>query len=119
MISHAQPACCPAGALKIIWICSALSRQNISGGIARSKNEGWRQLDMRGFRRFELIRYEDKTGISGIGKIAEGVIFSSGKCALAWTIKDIPSVTIYDSVEQVIAIHGHDGKTELKWIDSE
>ena len=76
-------------------------------------------MNIRGFRRFELIRYEDKSGISGIGKIAEGVIFSSGKCALAWTIKDIPSVTIYDSVEQVIAIHGHDGKTELKWIDSE
>jgi hypothetical protein len=71
------------------------------------------------FRRFELIRYEDKTGISGVGKIAEGVQFSSGKCVLAWTIKDIPSVTVYDTVEQMIKIHGHDGKTELKWMDDD
>jgi hypothetical protein len=69
------------------------------------------------FRRFELIRYEDETGISGVGKIAEGVQFSSGKCILAWTIKDIHSVTVYDAVEQMIKIHGHDGKTELKWMD--
>jgi hypothetical protein len=82
------------------------------------RSEGGDSVNMKGFRRFELIRYEDTTGISGTGKIAEGVIFSSGKCALAWTIKDIPSVTIYDSVEQVIAIHGHDGKTELRWIDA-
>jgi hypothetical protein len=71
------------------------------------------------FRRFELIRYEDESGVSGIGKIAEGVQFSSGKCALAWTIRDIPSVSIYDNVEQVTTIHGHDGKTKLRWIDEE
>jgi len=76
-------------------------------------------MNTNGFRRFELIRHEDETGISGTGKIAEGVVFSSGKCALAWTVKDIPSVTIYDSVGQVVTIHGHDGKTELRWIDTE
>lgn len=70
-----------------------------------------------GFRRFELVRHEDETGISGIGKIAEGVQFSSGKCVLAW-IREIPSVTVYDAVEQIISIHGHDGKTELRWIDA-
>jgi len=69
------------------------------------------------FRRFELVRYEDETGISGFGKIAEGVQFSSGKCVIAW-IREIPSVTVYDTVDQVISIHGHDGKTELRWIDT-
>jgi len=69
------------------------------------------------FRRFELVRYEDETGISGIGKIAEGVQFSSGKCVIAW-IREIPSVTVYDTVDQVISIHGTDGKTELRCIDT-
>lgn len=68
------------------------------------------------FRRFKLVRYEDETGISGTGKIAEGVQFSSGKCVIAW-IREIPSVTVYDTVDQILSIHGHDGKTELRWID--
>ena len=74
-------------------------------------------MNTENFKRFELIRHEDATRVSGAGKIAEGVQFSSGKCALAWTIRDIPSVTVYDGVGQVITIHGHDGTTELKWID--
>ncbi|MEW6584798.1 MAG: hypothetical protein AB1442_04200 [Nitrospirota bacterium] len=69
-----------------------------------------------GFRRFELIRHEDQTGISGVGKIAEGVKFSTGKCVIAW-ITAIPSITVYDSVDQIITVHGHDGTTELRWID--
>jgi hypothetical protein len=35
-------------------------------------------------RRFELHRDEDATGISGVGKVAEGVQFSSGEVALKW-----------------------------------
>ena len=75
-----------------------------------------RIIEKQRFRRFELIRFEDETGISGLGKIVEGVQFSSGKCVIAW-IREIPSVTVYDSIEQVIAIHGHDGKTDLRWLD--
>ena len=40
------------------------------------------------------------------------------ECVIAWT-KQIPSVTVYDSIEQVITIHGHDGKTELRWLEHE
>jgi len=74
-------------------------------------------MSIQGFRRFELIRHEDQTGISGVGKIAEGVQFSTGKCALAWT-KTIPSITVYDTVDQLLSVHGHNGTTELKWIDN-
>lgn len=67
-------------------------------------------------RTFVLHRKEDETGISGTGDIAEGVEFSSGKVALNWiTHKEIPSVTIYDRLEQVLIIHGHDGKTVIEW----
>lgn len=63
-------------------------------------------METQHVRRFELIRFEDETGISGLGKVAEGVQFSSGKCVIGW-IKEIPSVTVYDSIEQVVTIHGH------------
>lgn len=33
---------------------------------------------------FELVRNNDVTGISGVGVVAEGVIFSDGTVALRW-----------------------------------
>ncbi len=68
-------------------------------------------------RRFMLNRHEDETGISGTGEICESVEFSDGSVALRW-ISDLSSHVIYKRIEDVIAIHGHDGKTVLKWLDA-
>lgn len=65
-------------------------------------------------RTFVLNRLEDETGISGTGIIAEGVQFSDGKCVLSW-LTEVNSVGVYDSINNIIAIHGHDGKTEIEW----
>lgn len=68
-------------------------------------------------RRFVLYRREDESGVSGVGVVAEGVQFSNGKCVLAWTTER-PSIAIYESVEDVEQIHGHDGGTLIRWIDA-
>ena len=65
-------------------------------------------------RGFVLNRVEDETGISGIGIIAEGVQFSNGRCVLSW-LTQLTSTAIYDSIEQLEAIHGHQGKTKVEW----
>lgn len=67
-------------------------------------------------RTFFLQRYRDKSGISGIGKIAEGVQFTSGKCVLAW-LTEVKSIAIYDNLEELTAIHGHDGATRVIFHD--
>jgi len=67
-------------------------------------------------RRFNLVRLEDETGISGTGLITEGVEFSDGTCIMRW-LTDTSSIAYYASAEDVIAIHGHAGKTILQWID--
>ena len=67
-------------------------------------------------RRFYLQRNEDETGVSGTGKVAEGVEFLSGRVSLCW-LTDTPSVGIYDSIEDVEIIHGHGGKTIVQWLD--
>ncbi len=69
-------------------------------------------------KRFVLQRVEDESGISGTGVVAEGTLFTSGKVALAW-VSDICSVTIYNSIEEVVAIHSHGGKTQVVWLDVE
>lgn len=67
-------------------------------------------------RRFVLNRLEDATGISGTGIVAEGVMFSNGKAAMTWRTAHT-STAVYDSMSAVEAIHGHDGRTRIEWID--
>ncbi len=63
---------------------------------------------------FKLKRIEDESGVSGTGIVAEGVLSSHGKCALFW-LTEYKSVAIYDSISELEAIHGHDGKTIIEW----
>tara|TARA_Y100001937_G_C7107874_1_gene325972 strand:- start:498 stop:848 length:351 start_codon:yes stop_codon:yes gene_type:complete len=61
---------------------------------------------------FYLNRTEDESGISGTGRVAQGFVFDNGKVAVTW-LSEHPSVTVYDSIGEVHAIHGHGGKTEV------
>lgn len=61
---------------------------------------------------FYLNRTEDETGISGTGRVAQGFIFDNGRVAVTW-LSEHPSVTIYDNIGEVHAIHGHQGRTEV------
>ncbi len=61
---------------------------------------------------FYLHRKEDESGVSGTGRIAQGIVFDNGRVALTW-LSDHPSVTVYDNLGEVRAIHGHSGKTEV------
>lgn len=49
------------------------------------------------------------TGISGTGVVAEGVVFGDGSCVMHW-LGDVASTVVYNSIDDVIAIHGHGGK---------
>ena len=64
---------------------------------------------------FQMYRLEDESGVSGTGLVAEGVQFETGKCVVGW-LTDIHSVAIYDRMEDVEYIHGHDGKTKIGWL---
>lgn len=69
-------------------------------------------------RRFKLIRHADVSGVSGIGVVAEGVEWSDGSVALHWRGR-WPTTTVYETggIEAVLAIHGHNGATEVVWDD--
>lgn len=61
---------------------------------------------------FYLKRIQDETGISGTGKVAEGVIFSNRKVVLTW-LTNVTSIAMYESIGDVEYIHGHKGKTVI------
>ena len=69
---------------------------------------------MENTKKFVLQRLEDKSGISGVGIVAEGIEFSNGKCAICWTTK-YSSIAIYDNIKELEAIHGHNGDTIIVW----
>jgi len=69
-------------------------------------------------KRFRVQRTKDISGVSGTGYVAEGVMFRSGQCAVSWR-SNHSSVNIYQSLEDVIFVHGHSGSTEIEFVDNE
>lgn len=75
------------------------------------------KASLSSMRRFVLSRKEDVSGTSGEGIVAEGVMFSNGRASLHW-LTQLTSIAIYDNMETLDKIHGHDGRTEVVWIDA-
>ena len=61
---------------------------------------------------FHLQRDKDVSGISGTGKVAEGIEFSDGTVVVHW-LSHTSSTTVYENMKQVDTIHGHDGATRV------
>ena len=74
-------------------------------------------------RRFDLIRHHDPTGVSGTGRVATGVLFEDDDVAVVRWQTEYRSTVVYSpcnghtAMEQVEAIHGHGGDTEIRWTD--
>lgn len=67
-------------------------------------------------RRFALVRHIDYTGVSGIGVVAYGVVFFDGQVAMRWC-SDHPATSLWSSIDDVLAVHGHGDGTSVQWID--
>lgn len=67
-------------------------------------------------RMFELRRHQDVSGVSGEGVVAHVVEYPNGKVTVAWC-GVVQSINVYDSLDDVLRIHGHGGLTELVELD--
>lgn len=63
---------------------------------------------------FILYRDKDVSGVSGTGAVAEGVLFGDGVVVLRWRGMHASTV-VWSSLEDALAIHGHDGLTRVVW----
>jgi hypothetical protein len=64
-------------------------------------------------RLFTLIREQDESGVSGTGRVLDGVIFHTGQVVICWR-SDInekepgySSLAIYESWDAFIQVHVH------------
>ena len=69
-------------------------------------------------KKFKLYRKRDKTGISGTGHVAEGVMFCNGKVTCVWT-SNVKSVEVLDNFEDflVLHVHNHNNDSTIVWED--
>lgn len=67
-------------------------------------------------RMFTLERREDDTGVSGTGDVAKGILFEDGSCVIRWRGQNA-SWTIFESMNKLLGVHGHGGKTVVRFSD--
>jgi hypothetical protein len=58
-------------------------------------------------RKFEMTRIEDETGVSGRGKVVEGIVFSDGVCVTRWVTEASTgrSTNVWDSYGAFVSVH--------------
>ena len=70
-------------------------------------------------RTFSMIRGSDESGVSGTGKVLEGVRFSDGTVVVRWlTVGQESSTAVYESFDSFESIHikSHPtNKTRVIW----
>ncbi len=70
-------------------------------------------------RRFHLQRTTDVTGVSGTGRVADGILWPDGTASVRWTGQR-PSIVFWDGgIADAEHVHGHGGHTAIVWDDPE
>ncbi len=67
---------------------------------------------------FAMVRHNDVSGVSGTGRVLDGVVFPNGKVVVCWR-HTISSMGTYDSFEifKTIHIDSHPtNNTEIVWL---
>lgn len=78
-------------------------------------------------RRFQFVRDEDESGVSGTGIVAVGCEFPSGYVEIEWLNSENDRVqtemngrsSYPGGIDDAREVHGHGGKTRVEWIDGE
>lgn len=83
--------------------------------------------DNYNIRRFKLVRHEDESGTSGTGVVAFGIEYPDGAVHMQWlndrnddldtSSNGVAFKPAPDGIEATEEIHGHDGRTEVCFID--
>ncbi|MEU4410707.1 hypothetical protein AB0F88_39905 [Streptosporangium sp. NPDC023963] len=68
-------------------------------------------------RRFQLVRDRDVTGVSGVGIVADGVLWPDNTVSIRWR-GDRPSIVHWSHIDDALHVHGHGGATRFEWLDN-
>lgn len=66
---------------------------------------------------FYLERTADQVGLTGTGKVAEGIVYSDGRVSMRW-LGERASTVNHDSIDNVEYIHCHNGNSKIVYYES-
>jgi hypothetical protein len=109
--------CAIMGLVILLAMLLILLEVSTSGAMAATAvvQDGRRMMG-QSMRLFNLLRTEDVSGVSGVGRVAQGVQFHDGQCVVSW-FGVYHSIEVHPNIETVEQIHGHEGKTRVEWLD--
>jgi hypothetical protein len=87
-------------------------------GISKSERLSGELKEGGKIKKFYLWREQDESGVSGTGRVAEGVIFSNGWVGMNWLTR-WGSLAFYPSIHDCLLVHGHAGKTTVVYEDQQ
>ncbi|HEX8185125.1 MAG TPA: hypothetical protein VF747_10250 [Blastocatellia bacterium] len=67
-------------------------------------------------RRFYLVRSDDVSGVSGLGVVAEGVVFGDGSVEMRWRT-EFGGRESWPNIKKCVQCHAHGNRTKLVWVD--
>jgi hypothetical protein len=76
------------------------------------------EVNVGDHRRFYLARDVDVSGVSGTGRVADGVLWPDGTASVRWRGDD-QSTVHWDHMASAERVHGHGGATRIVWLDDE
>jgi hypothetical protein len=69
-------------------------------------------------RAYHLRRDQDVSGKSGTGRVAQVAVFDDGTAVVHWsgdkTKAAVASTEVFSSIEDMMRVHGHEGRTVLE-----
>jgi hypothetical protein len=68
-------------------------------------------------RSFLLVRHRDVSNVSGTGVVAEGTEWTDGSASLRWRGEHATTTFFETGLRSILAVHGHDGQTEIMFLD--
>ena len=75
-------------------------------------------MELINSRRFYFKRTTDVSGVSGTGRVLDGVQLPSGKIVVEWR-PPTHTISFFNSIHDFEAIHCHEGKGVVIWIDED
>jgi len=79
---------------------------------------GWHEKGRAAARLFALERDTDVSGVSGVGTVADGVLWPDGTVTIRWR-GERPSTVNWAELAHAEAVHGHDGATRIVFAEAE
>jgi hypothetical protein len=71
-------------------------------------------MDGDSIKLYKLVRKLDVNKMSGTGVVALIAVMPSGRAIMEWIASNHPTISIFNNLEEITLIHGHNGASVVE-----